>query len=264
LSWAPSSIGSTFRSALLFLLPAGALGLPWWARNILIYGPGDLNILGLGRHDQVVVGQLRTSAFVAEHGAGRLVVEFCVTTFRSFWGQFGWMGVLLDQRLYQALLILSALAFVGFLTWAINTWRRRGEYPRWQRAAGGLLATSGLFTMASYVWYNSGFLQHQGRYLFPAMVPLGLAATLGWREALGRKHSISLTILVVFCAVVLRSVGLLPTWPLLMLAGLAGGLLIHRILPQRWDPMFQLLPFVLLILLGFASLFLFIVPQLAR
>jgi hypothetical protein len=30
------------------------------------------------------------------------------------------------------------------------------------------------------LYYNLTFVQHQGRYLFPALIPIGLAFAIGW------------------------------------------------------------------------------------
>jgi 4-amino-4-deoxy-L-arabinose transferase-like glycosyltransferase len=248
-------------AAISYLVPATVLALPWWLRNMALYG--GLDFLGLGRHDQVVAGQLRTAEFVAQQGIGRLVGDFFVTSFHSFWGKFGWMGVLLDPRLYQGLAILSALALVGFGLWGSRTWRRRSDLPRWQWAAGGLLVLSGLFTVASYLWYNTQFVQHQGRYLFPALVPIGLGVALGWREVLRREWAVLLAALLLACAAVLRLVGWLPTWALLMMIAAAVAFVVRRILPSRWDPYVYALPYLVLIPLDIASLFFFVVPQLA-
>jgi 4-amino-4-deoxy-L-arabinose transferase-like glycosyltransferase len=255
------SLANSLKSAATYLLPALALALPWWLRNMALYGGFDF--LGLGRHDQVVAGQLRTAEFVAQHGVWQLIHDFFATSFRSFWGQFGWMGVLLDQRIYQALAIVSALALLGLGLWAGRTWQRRTVFARWQWAACGLLALSALLTLASYLWYNTQFLQHQGRYLFPALMPIGLAVALGWREALRREHALLLAILFLVCAAALRLAGWLPTWPLLMMLAAAVALIVRRFLAPRWDPPLEVLPYLLLIPLDLACLFLFVVPQLA-
>jgi 4-amino-4-deoxy-L-arabinose transferase-like glycosyltransferase len=254
------TLAAGLKSCFVYLMPAVVLALPWWLRNIALYGNADF--LGLGRHDQVVAGQLRTAEFITEYGSAQLVRDFALTSFRSFWGQFGWMGVLLDERLYQALAILSALAVLGFAFWAARLWRRRGAFPKWQRAAGGLLLASGLLTLVSYFWYNAQFVQHQGRYLFPALVPIGLAVALGWREALGRDLAWPLAALFLLGAAVLWLAGVLPNWPLLMLIATAGALAVRRFLPGQLDPFIHACPYVLLILVDLASLFLFIVPQL--
>ncbi len=255
------SLSKGVKDACLYLAPAVGLAAPWWLRNMALYG--GLDLLALGRHDQVVVGQLRTAEFVAEQGFGRLVHDFFLTSFRSFWGQFGWMGVLLDERIYQVMAILSALALVGFLTWAAGVWRRRGELPAWQWAAGGLLALAAGLTLASYVWYNMNFLQHQGRYLFRALLPISLVAALGWREVLRRERAVFVAVLLLAAAVVLRLVGLLAIWPLLLLVAAAVAFAVRHFLPRRWDPVVQASPYLLLILLDLASLYLFIVPQLS-
>jgi hypothetical protein len=252
----------TLKAVAVYLVPAVCLGLPWWLRNAAAYG--GLDFLGLGRHEQVVAGQLRTAEFVAQHGAARLVHDFAVTSFHSFWGQFGWMGVLLDQRLYQALAILSALAGFGFVVWLVRAGRSRVRFPTWQWAAGGLLALSGLLTLASYLWYNTSFLQHQGRYLFPALLPIGLAVALGWREALRRRWALLLAALAVASAAVVLVAGAPSTWLLAMLLGTGAALAVRRFLPRAWDPLVQVCPYLLLVLLDAVCLFLFIVPQLAQ
>jgi len=270
----PASLAGLLGAGVAYLLPAAGLALPWWARNVALYGGPDL--LGLGRHEQVVVGQLRTAEFVAQFGAGRLLRDFLVTTFQSFWGQFGWMGVLLDQRLYQALAVLSALALAGLGAWLIRlvhsgatkaaTTNRKAApvcsnrfscLARWQWAAVGLLALWGLLTVASYLWYNLTFLQHQGRYLFRALLPLGLAVALGWRHALRRDSALPLA------GLLLRGLGWIGNWPLLMLVATAALLAVRRVLPQRLDPLVQAAPYVALVVLALISLFFFVVPQLA-
>lgn len=260
---------TTFKAAASFLVPAIGFAIPWWVRNMAVYG--GLDFLGLGRHAEVVVGQLRTSEFISAHGAGQLIHDFFLTSFHSFWGQFGWMGVVLDQRIYQALAILSAVAVAGFLAWVIRLWRTRTaghSAAAWQWAACGLLAVSGLFTVASYLWYNTQFVQHQGRYLFPALLPIGLAVAIGWREALRHRYSLLMATLAVV------SIGIVwlaeyelgeptETWLLAMLGGTAAAFVVRGFLPRRYDPLVQVCPYLLLIPLDAICLFMFVVPQLA-
>jgi hypothetical protein len=251
---------SDLRALLIYLVPALALALPWWLRNLALYGSADL--LGLVRHDQVVAGQLRTAQFLADHGSARLVQDLILTSFRSFWGQFGWMGVLLDRRLYQTMAALSGVALLGFLIWALATWRRRGAFSPWQWAAGGLLALLILLNLASYLWYNSQFVQHQGRYLFPALVPISLAFALGWREALRREWTVLLAVVLLTGALLARWVGWLDNWTALLLVLAAAALAIRRLLPDRWDAGVQAIPYLALIVLDLVSLYAFVVPQL--
>jgi hypothetical protein len=133
----------------------------------------------------------------------------------------------------------------------------------WQIAATGMLVLWALLTVASYLWYNMTFLQHQGRYLFRALLPIGLALVLGWCQALRRENALSLAGLFLLCGLALRGLGWVGNWPLLIWAAMAALLGIRRVLPRRLSPLVQAAPYMGLVALALASLFLFIVPQLA-
>ncbi len=177
---------------------------PWLVRNMVLYGPGDP--LAMARHDQVVAGQLTAQQYVEQYGAARWARDLVVTTFHSFWGQFGWMGVPLPERVYAALAGLSALVGVGLALYLWSLRRRMagvkglGEKTRQEGSATAwralseqtrrgmvLLLVWALGTTVVFLWYNLHYLQHQGRYLFPALVPWGLAFTLGLRTILRRS-----------------------------------------------------------------------------
>ena len=83
---------------LAVILPAALIALPWYARDIYVYGWPDF--LGLIRHEQVVVGQTRTAEFIAQNGWPAYWQRAAEWTFKSFVGVFGWMGVWLDSRVY--------------------------------------------------------------------------------------------------------------------------------------------------------------------
>jgi 4-amino-4-deoxy-L-arabinose transferase-like glycosyltransferase len=157
------------------LVPALVISAPWFIRNGIVYGWHDP--LGLARHNAVVEGQPRSAEWLALYGWGGLLSRMARTTFQSFWGQFGWMGVVLPARIYQTLALLSALLAAGFLWWLLD--RRRPHLTPPQSASLLLLLVSCLLTVLSFLWYNLTFVQHQGRYLFPALVPIGTAVALG-------------------------------------------------------------------------------------
>ncbi|HMR64083.1 MAG TPA: DUF2142 domain-containing protein [Anaerolineae bacterium] len=156
------------------------IALPWFARNVIVYGGVD--ILGLARHDRVVVGQLRTADFVTQNGMAAYLGDLVSTTFQSFWGQFGWMAVPMDPRTYLLLALLSGLALVGV---GISAWTGQISRASWSQKAGLLLmgVAIGLVVLA-YLGYNLAFVQFQGRYLFPGLIPLGLFFSLGLNEVL--------------------------------------------------------------------------------
>ena len=171
------------------LLPALALGALWWVRNLGVYG--GLDVLGLANHNAVVIGQPLTSDWIERMGFGPFVASALATTFRSFWGQFGWMGVPMPDNVYLALGALSVVALLGW-RWSVRI--SRSGSP--QVIALGVLV---LATFGYYILYNFTFVQHQGRYLFPAIIPLGLVFSCGiiqWTRRLPRRAS-----LIVFAAV---------------------------------------------------------------
>jgi 4-amino-4-deoxy-L-arabinose transferase-like glycosyltransferase len=87
------------------------------------------------------------------------------------------MEVVLPARIYQALALLSVLLTVGFLWWLLD--RRRPRLTPLQRAAAILFLVSFFLTLSIFLAYNLTFVQHQGRYFFPALIPIGTAAALG-------------------------------------------------------------------------------------
>ena len=170
-------------AAISLLLPALLISLPWFIRNAVVYE--NLDITGLRRHDVVVEGQLRASEWIELYGWTNWPAVFSHTTFRSFWAQFGWMAVPIDWRIYTALRMISTVAGVGFIFRAVDAWEAR----RWPSPTLILLFCSGALTLGTYLWYNLSFYQAQGRYLFPALIPLGLAWAMGWKEALRPRNA---------------------------------------------------------------------------
>ena len=276
------------------LLPALLLILPWFVRNASVYG--GLDIWGLGRHDAIVVDQPRTMEWLAQLGATGLAKEFILTTFKSFWAQFGWMGILVDQRIYLILALLCAVVGLGLALFVIRNqwiqnrsegiarnlrlpspllawiWRSRSSKKNIrqrtlslsQRIALCLLALSALFTLLSYLWYNLAFVQHQGRYLFPALIPLGLAFALGLREILARDNAKAVALLFLAGTLILAAKGLVTgdfnKLSILLLGGAAVAFGIKAFLPEKYDDLVFALPYVGLLGLDLICLFKFIVP----
>jgi len=243
------------------LLPALLIILPWFVRNTMVYG--GLDIWGLGRHDAIVVGQPRTAEWLARLGAVGLAREFVLTTFRSFWAQFGWMGILVDERIYLILGLLSAVAGLGLALFVIRNVRQRALSSP-QRMALALLALSALLTLFSYFWYNLKFVQHQGRYLFPALISLGLAFALGLREILARENAKIAAFLLLASVLVLIAKGLVTgdinKLSIFLLGGAAVAFGIKTLVPEKYDDLVFALPYLGLWVLDLICLFRFIVP----
>lgn len=172
----------TLAHALRFCLIALAFGVVWWARNLFVYGGTD--VMGLQAHNAIVVGQPTTQEWLAQFGAAGLLSRLAQTTFQSFWGQFGWMSIVLDTKFYLAFFIFTALSLLLFVVWRGRATLSRAQV--WQLRLMGILAG---FTFAAFGWYNLQFIQHQGRYLFPALSTFALVAALGWTSLSSRPIS---------------------------------------------------------------------------
>lgn len=253
------------KQAGLVYAPALAVALPWYLRNALVYG--GLDVLGLARHDAVVEGQLRTAEHIAQIGLWPYLDSFVRVTFRSFWGQFGWMAVPIDPRLYLALTLVFLLALAGLGAWTWRARREPGLISARQQQALGLAGLTIAFIAAGYLWYNSQFVQFQGRYFFTAIAPLGLFFTLGLGEALRRRRAawamIGLVALTLWIAGSSLLAGDINGWGVLI-AGAFGALLaIQRWLPGRADGWLAVAFYLGLVGLSAASPFLFVVPNLS-
>ncbi len=158
----------------LAVLPLAAL---WWGRNLLTYGLWD--VFGLRAHDAVVIGQLRTADLIAQVGASAYLQSAVQTTYASFWGMFGWMAVpipLWTQAAFGALVLVGA---AGFGVW--RGWREAA--PR----AWLLMLTASALGVAMLVYYNTQFVQFQGRYAYAVLIPLAMVVAHGldaWRARL--------------------------------------------------------------------------------
>ena len=166
-----------FQAAVLLFVPAFLLGAIWWVRNVMVYG--GLDVLGKAAHDSVVIGQPRTVEWVSRYGLSGTIERFLQTTFNSFWGQFGWMAVPMNQprAIYLLLLILCVTAVLGLLLYRFTTTQLPVQFR--SRLPVVILWLLFLLTLAIHVGYNLTFVQHQGRYLFPALIPISLGFSLG-------------------------------------------------------------------------------------
>lgn len=277
------SMQGPFAQVALLVAPALALGLPWWIRNSRAYGAWDF--LGLTWHGLVVTGQPTADVWIAENGWNAYWERAWTFTSKSFWGVFGWLGVFMDARIYTALQVLSAMAVVGVVFWSWRCVYREKVQPTDLFSAPWLpLVLLWLGTFAAYAWYNLGFIQHQGRYLFPALPAWSLLFALGWWSVLEKRASVVAGGVLLAVGSARLFIGMasgdFDRWALL-LYGVAGiGLLVHgqlltrferkaaKLCGVRWASLELLRPilfvglFAALVCLDIAIPFLYIVPQL--
>jgi hypothetical protein len=280
--------------SLWVVVPAILLALPTWIRNVWLYGGWDL--LGLAWHDQVVAGQPRTDAWIADVGWIAYSERAFSFTFQSFWGVFGWMSVFMDERIYTALLIFTGVIFLGVL-WASVRFISGGPDTDMDVFQLSVLILFGLMLVVvtlGYLGYNLKFVQHQGRYFFWGLLPIGTVVALGWREVLqplqGAITGFMATVLAIATAVSGTVTGDMNKWTVLSIGLIALVLLCQPLLlggvgpdTLRWLPvrvrqwmarprvawllrlarsLVWALPFILLFVLDLAIPHMFIVPML--
>ncbi len=164
------------RAWLIIFGTAGIIGLVWWLRNLYVYG--GIDVLGTAAHNAIVVGQPRTSEWIRDLGYLQTLRTFMLTTFQSFWGQFGWMGVVMPQWVYRPLLVFSIITGLGL----IGLVAFKSDFRASRTAMGVIIILIGTFAMSLLVYlaYNVTFVQHQGRYLFSALIPISIGVAAAW------------------------------------------------------------------------------------
>jgi 4-amino-4-deoxy-L-arabinose transferase-like glycosyltransferase len=167
------------RQAAFVIIPALLIGGMWWVRNLSVYGGTDFT--GLTRHDEVTIGQPRTDDYIDTMygGSTRVYLEnYAKTTFHSFWGQFGWMALPMPPRIYTLCLLFTIFSLIGV---GLFFWRH--DWPRLmippQRDMLIIFTAVVGFVLAAYLIYNLDFIQFQGRYLYPALIPFAFLTSVG-------------------------------------------------------------------------------------
>jgi 4-amino-4-deoxy-L-arabinose transferase-like glycosyltransferase len=261
----PADRRSTSQYLVVVFVLAASLSLPWFFRNAVTYG--DWDVLGWKRHDSIVEGQLRSLDLLHSEGLSGLVKAFLVTTFRSFWGQFGWMGVLMDHRVYLALALVSGLLGIGFLAFLVAVREGRIRLTPHQQRSMLLLGICVALVILQYVWYNLKFVQHQGRYLFPALGPIALGAALGLREILQPRNARRLAAGLLVAGLLPVANGVAssdpPMWTLAILVGGAAFLASAGWLSSRRQPIILGVLYAALVALDCVCLLDYIVPHLS-
>ena len=162
-----------------------AVPLLLWLERVLQAPRGW--IIALARPENYQVGALLRYAI------------FTALAFAGFWGNFGWLQAPLPWPFYAWLAALCALAawgWVGRVASADETHQVPGtsEVPgtwwavfRTDRplllclAAAALILLQTALPMIGFVW------QPQGRYLLPALLPIGVCLIVGLRAGLGQR-----------------------------------------------------------------------------
>ena len=167
------------------------LGAPWLGRNTLLYGdPLAQNLLLNKLNNGESNVTLDVMAYVFG-GIGPYFAKVAQWGFASFWGGFDSMRLFWDMNphkphpnfkhgptpTYLALLAVSAVSAVGLFG-------RRSGLEAARQPALLALAAQVVFTGILFLNYNLHFFQAQGRYVYPALLPLAFFFVWGWSRLL--------------------------------------------------------------------------------
>jgi hypothetical protein len=170
----------------------------WFVRSASIYGWAD--VLAQRRHDAVVIGQPRYADFGLDNW-----IYLTVTVFHSFFAQFGWMTIVVDNLIYGLYGGFVLLALYGLLTgWSAS-----------QAKAMLVLWLSLVLVAGQLLYYNFSFIQAQGRYLFPALGAIAVILSVGWLKLAWPRRRIVHRIAIVWASLALATaVGGINDWDL--------------------------------------------------
>jgi hypothetical protein len=187
----PNQFMNLMRAAGKTLLPLFGISLLlsilWFVRNAMVYGVTDL--FGWARHDGVVAGQPTTAQWIENNGLRNTVIDLFAISFKSFWAQFGWMGVLVSDRIYVFLFVLTAAASLGALLMVARMWRNRKTMLVEARWTWLLLALLFVLVIAADAYYNLKYFQPQGRYLFYGLISIAAFWSAGLYELLNVRYA---------------------------------------------------------------------------
>jgi 4-amino-4-deoxy-L-arabinose transferase-like glycosyltransferase len=185
---APKSAAARFGGAMLV---AFLLSSVWLVRNTILY------------KDSFAISQMQQS--FAAHSPNPLdwfrqgmpastylwmVVSW---TFKSFWGVFGYMNLFMPEWLYGLLAIVSIAASIGALT----ALRRSAM----NQSARIVLFSALALILIAFLKLNVMVFQSQGRYLYPALLPISYLWVVGIRK-FSRDNDVVACIIVASIAVI--------------------------------------------------------------
>ncbi len=177
------------RAAALVSLWAALISGWWFARNLHLYG----ELLPLKAFDRVFAGTALAKDILPRLGGVGAYVRIVTSwTFDSFWAVYGnarsartGLPLFLPEQIYLLPLCVVAIAGGGLIR--LHFVRGR-TYTQSQLLCLWLLMTTLALVALSFLLFLTKYFQTQGRYLFPAMLPLCLLLALGWLAAFPARY----------------------------------------------------------------------------
>ena len=161
----------------------------WFVRNQLVYG----SPLPLSQFNAAFAGTMQAETAAQKLGGWNNYWQHCAESiFQSFWAvytttQGAIQGIprFLEPQVYL-LFVIVAVGVIGGMT-RLHFQRKTEFTPMQQHFLWVLFAFLTLIGGA-FAAFLTKYYQVQGRYLFPAMLPLSFVVALGWRAILPKDY----------------------------------------------------------------------------
>jgi len=206
------------RSAFVIVVSVMALSGWWYARNALLYHEW----LPLTAFNEAFAGTTKATDVIAGRvgvpvsgwpGYAALVANW---TFQSFFAVYStargaqW-GVpsFLPKQLYLLSGLTGITSAAGLLKIFV---RNRSEVGGLQLQCLGLMGVTVSLVTFSFILFTAKYFQAQGRYFYPALMPIVLFCSIGWRGLFPTRYVepaswLLLTFLAVFCVAFIQVTG---------------------------------------------------------
>ena len=191
----------TLIMAFLALFKRSRDGLGWILENYVLNGPLSLNIYFYQRNDYSLGSLLD------------LYVGFTGRMFDSFWAQFGWMNIRLDDSWYLLLLVFTLLSVAGLARYALRLVHGTTDLDiRQKKMLLTYVAWIAMVVAIPMIQYTADFNPAsfpQGRYLFPALVPIATLFSIGVKSLFPTRYQAASSFVAIACLVLLNALSLM-------------------------------------------------------
>ena len=192
----------TLAGHVLLMLFVTAAGAGWWfLRNNALYG----DPLAMGIFQSYFGDTAKPEYWFSQGFTAFQYLELVATwTFASFWGVFGHMNIFMPSWIYITAAAVSLIGIAGSIK-GIPEWRRQSMLSNeiWV-----VFATTFVLVLLAFIRFNTVFFQAQGRYLYPAIVPIAVLWVLGIEGILPRGERVMSATVIIGFPIVVQAVAL--------------------------------------------------------
>ena len=190
LMWRGGEPAVNLARGLIWALTVMLLLSGWWLlRNQQLYG----ELLPLNAFNKAFSGTAQASRFIGRYGALGYFQGVSFNSFLSFWAVYGnkasaahfgeQLFLPLEVYILPLIVLLGALAGMTRLHFT-----RKTAFTEAQLRFLWILMLTLCLVAASFSLFLTRYFQAQGRYLYPAMLPISVMLSMGWLACFPAKY----------------------------------------------------------------------------